>query len=160
MENLNFSELKKQLDLFGKEYIKELTKELINADKKATGKLIKSLDYRLVEVVDGYILEILSEDYLKYVDEGRKPGRMPPTRSLDKWVIARRIAPRDKNGKFLKREQVKFLIARSIGKNGIKPTNVIRKSLDSIYSKKSKLIAKAAAEDVLKVIDKMFSEIK
>ena len=33
-------------------------------------------------------------------------------KALDKWVIARRIAPRDKKGKFISRESVNFFCSR------------------------------------------------
>lgn len=146
--------LKDALELFGENLVKELVSNLIKADKKATGNLIKSIDYRLVETADGVILELLAADYLQAVDKGRRKGaKQPPTKSLDRWVIARGIAPRDKNGKFISRESLKFLIARSISKNGIKPTNVIRKSIDKIYSNKTELLKKAAAEDIEKMID-------
>jgi len=49
-------------------------------------------------------------------------SKMPPPNKLDKWIVRRGIAPRDKKGKFLTRKQLQFLIARGIYKNGIKPS--------------------------------------
>lgn len=152
LENKALKEIMKEV---GVDLVKEMTKQLISADKKATGSLIKSLDYKLIKTLDGFIVELLANDYLKNVDEGRKKGKFPPMKALDKWIIARGIAPRDKKGKFIKRESVKFLIARSIAKNGIKPTNVIRKTIDKVYSNKSKLIEKAAIKDIEALIDKI-----
>ena len=135
--------------------VKELTKQLLNANKKATGSLIKSLDYKVVQTVDGFILNLLSDEHLGFVDRGRKPGKMPPPSKLDKWIVVRGIAPRDKKGKFISRKSIQFLIARSIGKKGIKPTNVIRKSIDSIYSNKMKLLEQAAVKDIEALIEKI-----
>jgi hypothetical protein len=147
--------LKSALEQVGIDLVKELTKQLINADKKASGNLIKSLDYKVVETIDGFLLNLLAADYLTFVDQGRKPGKMPPPSKLDKWIVVRGIAPRDKKGRFISRKSIQFLIARSIGKKGIKPTNVIRKSIDSIYSNKIKLLEKAAVEDIEALIQKI-----
>lgn len=147
--------LKSALEQVGIDLVKELTKQLLNADKKASGNLIKSLDYKVVETIDGFLLNLLAADYLTFVDQGRKPGKMPPPSKLDKWIVVRGIAPRDKKGRFISRKSIQFLIARSIGKKGIKPTNVIRKSIDSIYSNKIKLLEKAAVEDIEALIQKI-----
>ncbi len=64
MENLELRNLKKQLEALGREYVAELTKQLISADKVATGQLISSLDYEVLETVNGLFLSIISEDYL------------------------------------------------------------------------------------------------
>lgn len=147
--------LKKALDELGGELVKELTTQLLKADKKATGNLINSLDYQVVETIDGFFVNLLASDYLKYVDEGRKPGKMPPPLRFLKWIQVRNIKFKDKKGKIIKPESTAFLIARSIGKKGIKPTDVIRKSIDSIYSNKLKLIEQAAIEDIEALIEKI-----
>ena len=41
---MEFENLKKELEIFGDAYITELTKQLIQLDKVASGKLIRSLD--------------------------------------------------------------------------------------------------------------------
>lgn len=147
--------LKAALNELGVDFIKELTKQLLSADKKATGQLINSLDYKVVEVFDELLLNILADDYLKFVDEGRKPGKMPPSKVFFRWIDARGIKFKNKKGKFISKESTAFLIARSIGRNGIKPTNVIRKTIDSVYSNKIQLLEKAAAKDIEALIEKI-----
>jgi hypothetical protein len=158
MNNIN---LKKALDEVGKDLVKTMVKKLIDANKEATGKLIRSVDYKLVETANGVIVQLLAADYLKVVDEGRRPGaKQPPTKALDRWVIAKGIAPRDKKGKFISRESVKFLIARSIGKKGIKPTNVITKTINEVYANKQKLIVEAAGKDIENLIAMTFDNLQ
>lgn len=147
--------LKIALNELGVDFIKELTKQLLAADKKATGQLINSLDYKVVEVLDNLLLNILADDYLKFVDEGRKPGKMPPPNKFFRWIDARGIKFKNKKDKFISKESTAFLIARSIGRNGIKPTNVIRKTIDSVYSNKIQLLEKAAAKDIEALIEKI-----
>jgi hypothetical protein len=154
MENNN--NLDKAFDDLGNQLVKTLVRNLLKANKRATGSLVRSVDYKVVEKANHLIVELLANDYLTNVDEGRRPGaKQPPMKALDKWIVARKIAPRDKNGRFLPRNSVKFLIARSIAKNGIKPTNVIQKTIDEVYNRKQKLIEKAAIEDINALIDKI-----
>lgn len=147
--------LKEALDEVGIDLVKTLVKNLLAADKKATGGLIRSIDYKVIEKANILMVELLAADYLTIVDEGRRPGKQPPTKALDKWVIARGIAPRDKKGRFISRESVKFLIARSIGRKGIKPTGVLKKTIDEVYGRKQKLLELAAIGDINKMIDKI-----
>lgn len=153
---MNFN-LKGALEDLGADFIKELTNQLLSADKKATGDLIRSLDYEVIETVNGLFLNIISDEYLKYVDEGRKPGKMPPSSKFIKWIDAKGIKFKNKKGKIIKKESTAFLIARSIGKKGIKPTNVIRKTIDTVYSNKIEVLEKAAIEDIYVLIDKLLN---
>ena len=146
----DYKELKLAVDKLGKEYILELTKQLIAADKKASGKLLRSLNYNVIEVLGTVMLRIAAERYLLDVDKGRKPGKMPPTSPIKKWIDVRKIKPKD-----MTRDQLAFVIARSIKKKGIQPTNVIQKTIDNILKNKTKILAEAASKDVMKQIDKI-----
>lgn len=151
----DFIELKAQVDKFGADFISELAKQLIIADKVASGKLLRSLNYQVVEVLENLLIRINAEDYLQYVDKGRRPGKQPPISPIIKWMDVRKIKGRDKKGRFIKKEQAAFLIARAIGKKGIKPTNVIKKSIDNILRSKKEALSKAAASDISKIINKI-----
>jgi hypothetical protein len=59
---------------------------------------------------------------VKYNTPFSYKSKMPPPNKLDKWIVRKGIAPRDKKGKFLTRKQTQFLIARGIYRNGIKPS--------------------------------------
>jgi hypothetical protein len=76
---MEYNNLKAALEDLGVDFVKELTNQLLAADKKATGQLINSLDWRVVEVFEALFLNITADSYLKWVDEGRRPGRMPPS---------------------------------------------------------------------------------
>jgi hypothetical protein len=151
MENLQLRNLKKQLEALGREYVAELTKQLISADKVATGQLISSLDYEVLDTVNGLFLSIISEDYLINVDKGRRPGKRPPQKAIQKWIEARNI-------KFKKQtpNQTAFIIARSIGKKGIKPTNVLKKTQDAIFNNIQSLVSKGIQLDINEYLEKIF----
>ena len=118
--------LKIALKIFGNEYIEELGNELRKADKDASGNLLRSLDSRVIKTGFGtsYTLKILAENYLKYVDEGRRAGgKQPPLKAIREWTKQKGID-----------EGLAFPIAKKIAEEGIKPTNVIKKSLDKVQS--------------------------
>ena len=149
-DKIQYNNIMAQMDKFGADLVKELAQQLILSGKEATGSLVKSLDYELIELLGDIVINITANDYLYYVDKGRKPNRKaPPSGVIVKWMDVKGIKGRDKKtGRFIKKESAAFLIARSIGKKGIKPTNVIKKSINRLLKAKSKLIAKAAGEDL------------
>lgn len=103
---------------YGADYVKILTKLLIQAGKKSSGKLIKSLSSKIQDDARKVNLIIESEGYLENVDKGRRPGKYPPIKEIEKWAKL--------NG--IKQESV-FPIAHKIYKFGIKPTNIIDASI-------------------------------
>ncbi len=116
--------LEEALERFGEEYVAELAKILRNTDKIASGDLIKSLKTRVFKTGFGtsYTLKIIAEDYLKYVDEGRRAGaKPPPIAPIKKWTQQKGIP-----------EGLAYPIAKSIGEKGIKPTNVIQKGFNKV----------------------------
>ena len=144
---MKLTHLKGQLDALGREYIAELTSQLISADKVASGSLINSLSYEVLETVDGLILKIIADDYLQYVDQGRKPGKRPPQKAIIKWIETRGIKINKQSTK-----QTAFVIARSIGLKGIKPTNVLKKTQQNIYKNIQTLISKGIEIDIQEYI--------
>jgi hypothetical protein len=142
-QDLEFRNLKAQLEALGREYVAELARQLVSDDKVATGNLINSLDYEVLQVANGLILQILADDYLTFVDKGRKPGKRPPQKAIQKWVENRGIIIKGQSSK-----QTGFLIARSIGKKGIKPTNVIKKTQQALFNNIQTLISKGIQLDI------------
>ena len=119
---------------YGNDIVKRITKLLLRKGKKASGNLIKSLNYDLVEVANGILIEINANDYLEYVDKGRKKGKYPPIKAIKNWCRIKGI-----NDKY------SYAIARSIYKNGIKPTNVIRDAINDLEKRGYKDIEDAYA---------------
>jgi len=74
------------------------------------------------EVDDSGITVTLPSHYA-FIDSGRKPGRRPPASAILKWMSEERISI--PSG--MKPKQFAFLVARSIGRRGIKPRPFINK---------------------------------
>ena len=147
------------LEDYGQLFVRILKEELIKAKKDATGRLIKSLRSEVREVVNGFELIIEGEDYLTYVDKGRKRGSFPPVREIKKWVSIRKIQARDKKGRFQSYEQTAWAVAKSIYRFGIKPTNVIDKSIKRLNAERD-IIEEAYAEYLEQIIINNIKKLK
>lgn len=121
-------DLREALEIFGKSYIAELSNQLRKADKVASGDLIKSLDTRVIKTAMGtvYTIQLLAEDYLQFVDAGRRPGTYPPLGKIRKWASLKGIP-----------QSAVFPIMRKIKEEGIKATNVIPKTLNKVQNGRS-----------------------
>jgi len=99
---------------YGEGYIAELTKELRSRKKDASGRLIKSLSDELKTTAEGIDIIINGEEYLEFIDSGRKPGSFPPLNAIKQWARLKGIS-----------QAAVFPIAKKIFKFGIKPTKVL-----------------------------------
>lgn len=79
-----------------------------------------------------YTIEINLPEYWKYIEDGRKPGKRPPTNEILKWTKKKNIRPK----KGITDKQMVFLICRKIGRDGIKPKKLLDNTLDIVNSNK------------------------
>lgn len=125
----------------------------------SSGKLYKTIDYTITSKSDSYLVIIDLEEYWKYIEKGRRAGaKMPPLSAIENWIKVRKIIPRPvalKSGKqrVPTIQQLAYVIARSISRNGIAPRPFMSESINqTIEDFKSKLSA-AVREDVLDNLD-------
>ena len=150
-KKLDNKNLSKVLESQGGKAVALLIKILTEADKKATGDLIKSLDYEVITDIHGLTLKILASDHFKYVDRGRKAGsKQPPIKPIQSWIRAKHIVF---NG--LDSKQAAFMIARSIGEKGIKPTYAKDKVNKMLQKNLSEIIKGAVGKDIQDLINHM-----
>lgn len=63
--------------------------------------------------------------YALPVEDGRKPGKMPPVEAIQLWVIRKGIGPRGDS------RSTAFVIARSIGRRGTKGAHMFKNGFDA-----------------------------
>jgi len=151
---MNLEAVERYLNSFGKQVVNR-AKGNLQKSKGGGTALENSIAFSVIEK-DGDLTVIFKMDYYgKFVDKGvsgtevtrsfkdykgqtlkspfgyrkAKGHSQPPTKALDKWIVKKGIAPRDKEGKFMSRKSIKFLIARSIGKKGIQGISFFQKPL-------------------------------
>lgn len=137
---------KKAMLQYGEMYIESIIKQLLLNNKKATGELIDSLDYKLIETADGVIIDILSDKYLTIVDKGLRKGTFPNVSKIIKWAEVKNLKP--KNKKYKTTSEVGWAIAKTIDRRGIKPTNILRKAKASLLANKKALQAVIDAGEI------------
>jgi hypothetical protein len=146
--------IERYLESFGKQVVNR-TKGNLQKAKGGGTNLEKSIRYEIVADQDGFTLQFYMADYGAFVDKGvsgtevkqkykdylskvilspysyknAKGHSQPPSSVLDKWVVKKGIAPRDEQGRFISRKSLTFLIARSIGRKGIKSLSFFQKPL-------------------------------
>lgn len=102
------------------------------AQSKASGLLGNSLRCT-VQVSDGiYELCLHIQDYWKYVEYGRQPGKFPPLDVIKQWIQIKPVIPDARSGKVPTVEQLTYLISRSIAMNGIPAKNYLGSTLEMI----------------------------
>lgn len=150
---MNIDALERYLNSFGKKVVRQAKDNLAAAGKE--GALERSISFFITAQKGLITIKFKMASYGKFVDKGvsgtekersfkdykgktlkspfgykkSKGHSQPPTKALDKWIVKKGIAPRDEKGKFMSRQSIKFLIARSIGKKGIQGISFFQKPL-------------------------------
>ena len=123
------ADLRKKLDYilsaYGYQFLNRMIKNL--KDKGVTGsngsasKLAGSLEYK-AKTGSKIGFQITGDDYWYYVEEGRKKGKRPPSKELEKWIKGKGLDASKLGGKKTPYEKkvktLAFLIARKIGESG------------------------------------------
>ena len=139
--------LRDELNKFAKYVIQQSRTNLTKGKKRASNELYRSLGYEVNESAKTTSLAFEMVDYGKFQDRGVSgknkkyntpysyTTKMPPPQAFDKWVVRKGIAPRTKGGKFTSREGLKFAIAKSIYKNGIRPSMFFTKPFEAAFKR-------------------------
>jgi hypothetical protein len=107
------------------QYRKVLADEGINA----SSTLSNTADVVVELNGDMVVISLQLEEYWKYVEYGRRPGKMPPIDNIKEWIKVKPIIPDARTGKIPSAEQLAFLIARKIGREGIPARHPINKTV-------------------------------
>lgn len=149
---MEFKHTLKVLDDFGKEIITNYRSEL-EADNKANGELYRTLSYTVKQGTSGWVISVSLEEYWRYIEYGRKPGKFPPLSAIENWIKVKQIIPHPmtlKSGKTVlpSIKQLSFLIARSISQKGIPAKPFFKNSFEAAKSKFLESIEQAITEDI------------
>ena len=161
------------LNSFGKQVVNR-AKGGLKRKGKGGGPLELSIKFKLERSKKGFSVQFFMLDYGTYVDKGvsgtkvrqqyknyldkvvssphkyrnAKGHSQPPSSALDKWTIKKGLAPRDAKGRFIKRKTLTYLIARSIGRNGIKGISFFQKPLSLGMKQFGKHLLQNVKEDI------------
>ena len=163
--------VQKELNRFGKYVVSQSRANLTRQKKNASKQLWQSVDYDLKVSKNSFQLEFLMEDYGIFQDKGvsgtevkyntpyKYTNKMPPPSKLDKWIVKRNLkGVRDKDGKFISRKSLQFMIARSIYKKGIKPSLFFTKPFEKAFKNINKDLIEAYRLDVEKLLNETIKD--
>jgi len=135
----------------------------------ASGTLEKSLAYRLK--IKGKAIDISvyakgrASQYFLARENGRKAGKQPPVSAILEWMRLKPIKLRDKeSGKFQKptealKRQVAFLIARKIGRDGIKGWHAFDYAMENIWDEYEAKVVEAYGKDFNATLENQLKDI-
>ena len=134
--------------------------------RSATGYALRNLEFKLKTNDNEYVVTFYAPDYYKYIEEGRKSGKMPPQKAILDWIKAKKILPRpDRDGKIPTIKTLAFLIARAIGKHGTikdkhyKGTNYLADTIEELNDKYLPRLQEALERDVEEYSIEIFDKI-
>lgn len=153
--------VQQELNRFAKYVIQQSRTNLTKGKKNSSKTLYNSLDYDLNVSPNSFSMSFLMEDYGVFQDKGVSgikkkyntpysyTNKMPPPSKMDKWIVRKGLkGVRGKDGKFISRKSLQFMIARSIYNNGIKPSLFFTKPFKKAFTNLDKDIIKAYQLDV------------
>ena len=158
-EIVRWSNLQKVLGEYGEALRNEYQDNLIRDNKIASGKLLNSIEYEVQFDERAIWLQFRMEDYYKWVENGRGPGKFPPPDKILEWIRIKPIIPDDRmgTGKLPTEKQLSFLIGRKIAEEGIEPGNQLHKAIETEYENWEARIDEAIALDVNESLEIIFS---
>ena len=153
--------VQQELNRFAKYVIQQSRTNLTKSKKNSSKKLYNSLDYDLNVSPNSFSMSFLMEDYGIFQDKGVSgvkkkyntpysyTNKMPPPSKIDKWIVRKGLkGVRGKDGKFISRKSLQFMIARSIYNKGIKPSLFFTKPFEKAFKNLDKDIIEAYKLDV------------
>lgn len=164
------TETQKALIKFRDTIINEAKANLKSMGKDSTGKLSKSIKGQVKEMPNSISMYFQMEAYgffqdkgvsgikKKYNTEFSYTTKMPPPSKLDKWIVRKGIAPRDKQGKLMSRKGLQFAIARGIFMNGIKPSLFFTKPFEKAFKKLPDVLVNKYGLDAQELFDSIMKE--
>jgi len=170
---MDTANIERYLNSFGKQVVNRSKGNLQKAGKG--GKLEESISFKVIQDGDGFTVQFYMSYYGQFVDKGvsgtqtkrtfkdykskvitspysykkSKGHSQPPSSALDGWAVKKGIAPRDVKGRFMKRKTLTFLLARSIGRNGIQGISFFQKPLGLGLKQFGKEMLGAVKEDII-----------
>jgi hypothetical protein len=162
-----FAKTQEALNKFAKYVVSQSKANLTRQKRNASGNLRNSIDYDLTVSKNSFSLEFIMTEYGMFVDEGVRgskstypesrdsrfqyTGRFKtiPTAALDKWVIRKGIkGVRDEKGRFIKRDSLKYVIAKSIYEKGIRASMFFTKPFEKAFLNLPQEVIDAYALDI------------
>jgi len=143
MGRVKWKRIRRALVKYGDVIVERMKDEISNHNRIATGELINTMLSYTEREDDRDYLYIEMAEYGQYVDSGRRPNsKRPPREPIRQWIDDKGIRPTG-----ITKDQLSFLIQRSIGIKGIDPAPFLYLFYDHIDDLND-IISLSAREDI------------
>lgn len=147
--DIKWTTLERVLNEFADAFIQTARDNLQANGTNASNTLYDSFQ-KIIEIgEDSYSVSISLEDYWKYVENGRGPGKFPPPDKIRDWIEVKPVNLQPlSNGKTPTVEQATFLISRKIAREGTEPQPFFEPAKEQTIRAFEERISLAIEEDV------------
>ena len=151
---ISFDTLEAVLREYGEEVRKQYQTNLTDNNRIASGNLY-NCNFIVEKRGKTYEVALDLQEYWKYVEYGRNPGKFPPTNKILEWIQIKPVIPRpDASGRIPTPKQLAFLIGRKIANEGYEGSNDLTDANDDIFRRYEPKIVAALAKDLGSHIEK------
>ena len=156
---MEWRNLKEALETYGQVLEEQYREQIASTSAFASGRLFDSV-HHIVTVEDHTIdLSLSLEDYWKWVEEGRGPGKFPPLDKIEEWIRIKPIAPYpDSRGIVPSNSQLAFLIGRKIAEEGTEGRHLLQNAIDGTQDW-MEIIDQAISKDIEIEIDEFLKKL-
>lgn len=114
MELINLEHVRGVLEEYAQAVRNLYQDNLIRSDRIASGDLLNSVEYRVIQDGAEYEVQLSLAEYWKHVEYDTKP-HWPPVSAIREWIRVKPVLPRpDANGRIPTPQTLAFLIGRAI----------------------------------------------
>lgn len=165
------TEVQKELERFRDYVVSQSRRNLSRLHKNSSKRLYQSIQGNVKAMPNSISIEFSMEDYGVFQDAGVSgtkkkyntpysyKSKMPPVKAFDKWLVRKGIAPR-KNGKFASRKSLAFLIARSVFRNGIKPSLFFTRPFEAAFKRLPEDLVETYGLEAITLFNQQIDQIK
>jgi len=121
--------IKDLLEIIGESYVESIKEQLVFFGLQDSN-IINSISYSIVNTT----VVINIPEYAIFIENGRRPGSTPPPIAIIlRWIQRKRIKGRNRvNGRFISNNSLAFMIARAIGRRGIRPKPFLQRATEAV----------------------------
>lgn len=151
---MEFARTRAVLERYAQKLISQYRDNLTSDNSIAGGALYNNITYEVHIDKQPWEVVITLEDYWHYIEDGRRAGgKMPPIKAIADWIEVKPITPKvDSLGRTPTVRQLAFLIARSIGINGIPAKKAFQRAYDTLLDELYDNLRDAVAADTSEYI--------
>lgn len=127
-----------------RETVNEVRGQIISAGAVASFSLLNSVakQFEGRGAVEAWLVGS-DQPHAPFVEYGRRPGKQPPVEAIIRWIA---IKPIDTGGRSIR--DVAFMIARAIGRRGLKPRPVFRRAVETMTPRIETIFTAALGREI------------